>query len=369
MIPFHREEASAMMKSIQFSNYRGFKNYRLEGLSRVNLLVGKNNCGKTSLLEGIHFLASGGDGMVLSNTAMHRGEIIHAGESGGKLPDISHFFSGHNIRNDAEFSISCDNGLASVGVKIIPLENSGLIDPYRITELHRLPPAYGMRIEGSKSKELTFVVSEEGALLSVSAGLGVLPKSERKSPSPVQLIGPDVVASETLAEMWGVIIDERREKDIVRAMQILETDIEDIVFRPRPSKGREGVVVSLKGQQNRLPLGTLGDGMYRLLGLANSLDSTRDGTLLIDEIDTGLHYSVMTDMWKLVVQTAMDLNIQVFATTHSLDCVHGLAELCEINTPYGEQVSVQKIEPSLKHSVSFNGNEIIIAAEQHIEVR
>ena len=58
--------------------------------------------------------------------------------------------------------------------------------------------------------------------------------------------------------------------------------------------------------------------------MAIALISAKGGVLLIDEIDTGLHYTVMADMWKLIAQTAAELDVQVFATTHSSDCVTAL---------------------------------------------
>ncbi|ETX02887.1 MAG: hypothetical protein ETSY2_34620 [Candidatus Entotheonella gemina] len=57
-----------------------------------------------------------------------------------------------------------------------------------------------------------------------------------------------------------------------------------------------------------------------MLGLILVLVRSQDGVVLIDEIDTGLHFTVLSNMWKLVYETAKRLNVQVFATTHSNDC-------------------------------------------------
>ena len=90
-----------------------------------------------------------------------------------------------------------------------------------------------------------------------------------------------------------------------------------------PARG--GIVVGVKGQEGRLPIGSMGDGMRRLMALATSLAFTKDGCLFVDEIDTGLHYSIMADMWQLVVEKSVASNTQVFATTHSWDCIEGLS--------------------------------------------
>jgi len=106
-----------------------------------------------------------------------------------------------------------------------------------------------------------------------------------------------------------------------------------------------------------------------MLAIALALIQARGGLLLIDEIDTGLHYSVMGDMWRLVVEAAQRSDVQVFATTHSLDCLRGLAWLCDNNPKLAENVSVQKIEPKLNESVAFSAGELIVAVDQEIEVR
>ena len=109
--------------------------------------------------------------------------------------------------------------------------------------------------------------------------------------------------------------------------------------------------------------------MRRMLTLALSLVGAKKGLLLYDEIDTGLHYSVMSDMWKLVVRTAIQNNVQVFATTHSLDCLKGLAQFCERNSELASNVTVQSIDPELERSVALNAGEIVTAEFAGIEVR
>jgi AAA15 family ATPase/GTPase len=117
------------------------------------------------------------------------------------------------------------------------------------------------------------------------------------------------------------------------------------------STRRGGFVLGLK-DKSRIPLGSLGDGMRRMLALAASLVCSRDSAMFTDEIDTGLHYSVMSDMWKLVIGRAIASNVQVFATTHSWDCIEGLSLLCQDDPSIQNKVSVQKIDRTLSHSIS-----------------
>jgi AAA15 family ATPase/GTPase len=104
-------------------------------------------------------------------------------------------------------------------------------------------------------------------------------------------------------------------------------------------------------------------------GLRESLVNARDGILLVDEIDSGLHFSAMSKMWKLIWETAKRLNVQVFATTHSSDCWTSLAEIASTEDPSEEGITIHRIEKGKPSSIVFTDRQVVIAAEQGIEVR
>ena len=109
--------------------------------------------------------------------------------------------------------------------------------------------------------------------------------------------------------------------------------------------------------------------MSRLLAMRLSFVGVADGFLLIDEIDTGLHWTIMEEMWQFVVEVARKSNVQIIATTHSLDCIKGLGSLIQSRPDFEEEVSIQKIHSSLKQAVCLRGDQIKVAVEQNIEVR
>jgi AAA15 family ATPase/GTPase len=127
--------------------------------------------------------------------------------------------------------------------------------------------------------------------------------------------------------------------------------------------------VRLSDRDRPVPIGSLGDGIWRMLGLALAIVNTRDGFLFIDEIDTGLHYTAMADMWKLVWETAKRLNVQVFATTHSSDCWRSLATIASEEDAAEDGIRIHRIERDNPQSIVFSEKEIAIAATQDIEVR
>lgn len=366
-----------MLSRVDIASYRGFKSFRLDGLKRVNLLVGKNNSGKTALLESIYFLASGGDPSVLTNAASQRGEVVPGGREEPSFLDVSHFFYGHDLRPGSKFTLAGDNGITPVTVEAVPLGDTEP-NPELFSHSRALRPAFALKIDGGRQRsknERTFFLSEEGALLvdPHRPGRRYIPGERIEGPQIV-FIAPDSLVPASLGRMWRPILNAKKEEEVYRAMRILETDLEDIVFEPgdptyRAYNSRSGVLVSFKGDKRRVPLGSMGDGMRRLLALAISLIHANGGYLIVDEIDTGFHYSIMDKMWELVIKTAAASNIQVVATTHSLDCIRGVGELFNRDPDTRQHVALHRIERDKSESVAFQPEEILTAIEQDIEIR
>ncbi len=372
-----------MLGSIHLQNYRGFRDYRLSDLSRINLLVGKNNSGKTSILEAVNLLAASGDPRVLSRIARQRGELIYEMEEreSRRVPyyvDLSHFFHGHRFGERSQFVVSSDNSLGQLEVSAVSLEDVGeetqklLFDEGISRAVLGLSIKTGLAGQPGTRTGPALPITEDGAL-SLDQRVCFYRLFRSGDDISIQFVSHDSLERLSMAEMWDKVATESKEQDVVAAMKILDDKLNSIVFlsgdRSYRYESRGGILLGFDGTQRRLPLGSYGEGMRRLLALALSLIKTQNGILLVDEIDTGLHYSIMGDMWRLVAQTAQRYNIQVFATTHSFDCVRGLDWLCRNHPDLGAEVSLQKIEPDLSSAIALDAEQIKISVEQDIEVR
>ena len=361
-----------MLSKLKLEGYRGFDAYELADLSRVNLLVGPNNCGKTSILEAVHFLVSEGDPSVLTRTARRRGEVSDTGAEPTRRarPDVSHWFFGRRFEPGRRFRLSAEGGHGPVAVTVRPAEP----DEARLFEsdapdeddTNQLPLL--LQIEGASTRRpVVLPVAGNGVLLDSRPLKFRSSWSAGASPSPsVLFVTPDSLDVEPLRAMWDHVLIEGRELEVIGTMQLLEPELDSIHFLTMRT-GRAGVLLGFRGAGRRAPMGSYGDGMRRLLAL--SLMRTAEGFLLIDEIDTGLHWTVMEEMWRLVVETARQSSIQVFATTHSFDCLRGLASLVESRPDLAAEISVQKIERLLKKAVDIDAQDLRVAVEQNIEVR
>ena len=168
--------------------------------------------------------------------------------------------------------------------------------------------------------------------------------------------------------MWDNALRDGHESGVIRALQFLQGDIESVHFLTG-DQSAPNVLVGTSGGGRKLPMTSFGDGMRRMLALSLSLIDAANGVLLVDEIDTGLHWTVMEDMWRLVVETARKSSVQVFATTHSYDCIRGLAALTESRPDLVGEVSIHKIERALNKAVRFADKDIPAIVDQNIEVR
>lgn len=194
--------------------------------------------------------------------------------------------------------------------------------------------------------------------------------AEAQASYPVQFVSTAGIAAADLVGFWDEAQLAGDEGLVVAMLKAVEPAIEDIrsLASAATAGPREGFIVRCANESRRLPLGSLGDGVWRMLTLAVVLARCKGGMLLVDEIDTGLHHTVMSDMWRLVFDAAKRLDIQVFATTHSEDCVYSLASICRDDENAGD-VTIQRIEAGRAKSVAYSEAEIRAAAEHRIEVR
>ncbi len=132
---------------------------------------------------------------------------------------------------------------------------------------------------------------------------------------------------------------------------------------------RRSVLVKVRGSDDPIPLRSLGDGAVRTFSVALALANSSNGFLVVDEVENGIHHSIQTNFWKMVLQSAQRNNVQVLATTHSADCIKGFAQAAnELEDVEGVLYSIRRNVNRLR-AVEYPEPELAIAAEHGIEVR
>ena len=360
-----------MIGELKLLGYRGFECYRLSGLRRVNLLVGKNNSGKTSVLEATQLLAAGKRPDTLSrHMEARRGKVPHRILNGYSVIDILPIFRHHNISLGSFVDIQSNDTEVQFNVgSMSDLSRPMFHDLLQsISEIQSVElPEFTLSISrvSQNSSISVFALSKSG-LLFVPVGA---PENAFEKAFRAQFLTSASLYPAELQLLWDNALRQSREDEAVEVLRTIQPDIGSLHFLSSTETGVPEILAGMTKKRSRVPLDSFGEGMRRLLALSLSLSDCTDGLLLVDEIDTGLHWTVMEDLWQLVIGAARDRNVQVFATTHSYDCVKGLASLLEREPELAEEVSLQKLERRLDEAVALRGEQLPIAITHNIELR
>ncbi len=339
-----------MLRSIIIKRFRRFERLEMSGLGRVNLLVGVNNSGKTSVLEAVHLLAAEADLSAVYGPTLRRGERFfrNGGRSDEIEIDVARLFREGRNGGATAFEIKARQDDAAELALRVEIDGS----------------AFALKRPGGQDTLLE--LAERGGLR-----LELLRRHTHPPSRPVVFFDGSFLSIADVISRFNDVVLTSEEAVVLDALRIIEPSIERIAavsadLSELAATPRGGIIVRCVGSENRVPIGHMGEGMWRMLGLALALVCAKRGLLLVDEIDAGLHYSVMVDMWRLVCATAERLGVQVFATTQNTDCWTSLAAAIQEN---GGDASIQRLEPESQQTVAFASDEIVIAAERGIEVR
>lgn len=366
-----------MLETAKIEGYRSFQRYELEGFTRLNLFVGQNNCGKTSLLEAIEFLVSHGQPQVLQRSPDRRGEGSVVDVPGATMPSvrkrITHLFHGHDFDPpSARIRLEGNPEYGPITVRARPLTTEETDEFVRLDVPVDSLPAVGLEISGKTLDEYPILpVDSDGSLLPNRWLLGRGHGTVSNDLPNVRFLTPGSLDSEGMRTLWDRVQREAREKEVIDIGRLVVNDLESIHFLASALARRSrmgGILAGLHGGR-RLPLGTQGDAVRRLLALSLSLIDSTDGVLMVDELDSGLHWTVMPRMWDFVIRAAVRSSVQVFATTHSLDCLRGLASLYTDDPDLASEVAVFKIDRKLPFAVRLSVDSVEAMTKHGLEIR
>lgn len=368
-----------MITQLEIKNFRGFSEYKIDDVGQVNLLVGTNNCGKTSVLEAVHLLKSKGDPSVLFSILAQRGEQIQSeSQIRRSEADLCRLFHGFQLTPESGFAIGCiDHTTETLSatiqqVKLVQLALFELDDRYQsdFSDRYQLHLSWG---NGDEQKEQDYPFSPTGGV-SYDNMRRIYFKSSIADNDNIKFVPASSLSPHKVVTLFDKIVLTPDEELVLEAVRIIELGITRLASLggsslPARDHARGGIFVKSSKWEERIPIGSFGDGIWRLLGLALSLVGAKNGTLLIDEIDTGLHYTVMSKMWKLVCATAKKLNVQVFATTHSSDCWKTLADTTVEDEFADMAIRIHRINKEKRRPITFTNREMHLALDEDIEVR
>lgn len=358
-----------MYHSFEVNNYRCFSKLALAKLERVNLIAGKNNVGKTALLEAL---------------------FLHCGAYNPELALRVNAFRGiESIK--VEFGRWAETPWDSLFREFDSSKSIELIGEDDLT---------GRRILRLK----TVLGSEELARISHSFRYD-LEKSEGASPSPVQvleleyeegerrgryylILDPKAVKIEPIppappfpaffqgarmripfreeAERFGRLEIHGKQDVVLQVLQLIEPRLKRLAV---VVVAGEPMLHGDIGAGRLMPLPVMGEGMVRLASLVLHIGNAPNGVVLVDEFENGLHHSILPKVWRAIGEVARQFNTQVFATTYSWECIVAAHRAFSESERYDFRLHrLERVDETIR-VVTYDQEALEAAIETGLEVR
>lgn len=356
-----------MLTSVVISNYKPFNELSLEHLSRINLIAGMNNVGKTALLEALFLLCGCDNPALIVKINNFRGIVEYRGEA-DKIRESMWLPLFRNLRTDSPITlkgqiqdgsslrteIQTDRGLYYT----VPVTNGGGIEPAAVD-----PAKIGGRLvltftyQDKPPQTITLIVDEKGI------------RAEPRPAGPVFpafFLASHAVNHEEEARLFGELDSKGEIQSLLPTLQHLE-----------PRLKRLSVILNAGvpmihgdvGLPRMIPLAQMGDGLRRMTQTFLAMANAPGGVVLVDDIEFGVHHSNIPAVWRSLADASSRYGVQVFATTHSYEWLRGATLISEES--FLNDVTVIRLQQrrSGVEAVCFNGETLQAAIRADLEIR
>jgi len=352
------------------TNFRCFAGLHLKDLARVNLIAGKNNTGKTALLEAIHLHDNPANWELAVNLNRARG----IPEPSRALEDVcAWLFYRGQIPSGLSLESHDEKGVTRTLTMYI-------LDPASARE--RFPEAekalasiISPSLKGSLSRlVLKYEQTNEPERISIGVageivggghgGIWIDARIPRNMPD-VFLASGGASAMQDVG-FFGELEKTKRQQEILPALQIVEPCLQHLSLVPLAG---ESVIHGDIGLPLLVPVPFMGEGVRRVLSLVLAIANAPGGVVLIDEIENGLHHSVLVKVWQVIAEAAERANVQVFATTHSYECIQAAHQAFAENRPDDLRLfRLDRIDSEIRVA-AYNATTLETSIDMNLEVR
>jgi hypothetical protein len=348
---------------LTIGNFKRFADFKVENLGQFNLIVGDNNTGKTSLLEALLFDEERDVYRVIESlfySLFLRNKEKQHMELGFYRYVFQHFSMFLNQRNklDNELKMSFKTLTKTTffSLRLFDLKNDfellGTIEKMRLAQ----SPNFGDFVF-KKDDDVTTTLTPSGR----SDGLITL-----YHPFVPFGLGYD----DTLLKLYSDYIDisTNARKGFIKNLRIFIPKVNDV-------RSGNGVInIYEKNVDTPMPLYAYGEGANKLFRILCEIAMNKGKRLMIDEIDAGIHYSRFKDFWRTIMKVAKSYDVQIFATTHNLECINYFHEVLEEQEmkdyqELGRVVALKEIEDNEVKARVYNYEYLEYAEEANRELR
>lgn len=365
--PFQTTQPGAqVIDSATLTNFRCFKSTSISNLKRVNIIVGRNASGKTALLEAL-FLASGQSPELALRIKGWRGmaAIVLSDQRVAYEALWKDLFFGFD--QTKEISISLNSGADLVRALTISYNPEPEQIPIEI-------------VSGSKESAAFFPVTftwddrtgNSFGTQPVIRGATITANVRSKSKSPLIALPVAFYSSSAVpsqdenAQYFSELSIRHAEKPIVDFMKQEFPFVEDLSVES--SARTPTIFASVRGLEEKIPVNLLSTGVTKIMSVVLGMSNQQGGMVLIDELENGLYWDRLPSIWRALVRFSKQYNVQVFASTHSQECLEAAASAADENE---DEFSLLRVEKANGHSIvrQFSGTSLRASMDVEAEVR
>ncbi|MGN8400574.1 AAA family ATPase [Helicobacter pylori] len=339
-----------MIQSVRIKNFKNFKNTKIDGFTKLNIITGQNNAGKSNLLEALYYLVG---------KSMHPcTNVLEIYDNIRKEPLTSEskslMFYGLDTEKKIQITTTLDNNQTlDLQIKFIASENQKVIesqiiptaeqtqmpsqlnftlkknneeiynDHLNITKAYNFPPipnqlGYNRQFKNFDPNQLQELLPFESTAIITPSDIAR--KRDIMNPNAIHIMDPNIIQA-----MRKILDENQLEKELNERLNQFDKSIQAIRF-----SANNQLKLKVKGIKEKVPLSVFGDGLKKYLHIVSAFMADNAKTIYIDEVENGLHFSRMKLLLRCVIDFINDNkdgNLQVFMTTHNQEFIEILNQV------------------------------------------
>ncbi len=303
---------------LHIKHFKGIDDLSIENLGSINFIVGKNNGGKSTVLDALYLVAKKGDPRSIEDIYAVRSALINKGD------DLRFLFP----KSDLTVYPTIEGFTAKANLFIcLQAYNGDIKDGNIIKESGVDLPIDGVRLVSDKLFE-----SKNYAPKPDMYSLMVKRKSEDTidyrfakdiQSIPILYVPTGATFNKVLSLAKEAIVSQSFQLKVLGLLKEIEPRIMDYHILDGD------IYFMLEGLNKSINLKSMGEGFVKLFGIILAIIHCENGICLIDEIENGLHHSVLKGVWKHILKASETHHVQLFITTHNAEILEAITKVSE----------------------------------------